>query len=266
MEEPLTAWERVQTARDIKRPTALYYIEQLFDGFLEFHGDHGFADDAAIVGGIAWFGGRAVTVIGQEKGATTQEKVRRNFGSPHPEGYRKALRLMKQAEKFHRPVVCLVDTQGAYCGIGAEERGQGMAIAENLAAMSTLKTPIISIVIGEGGSGGALAMGVADKVAVLENAIYSVLSPEGFASILWKDASRAEEAAAVMKLTARELLALGVVDDVVAEPPGGAQQDAKKQVQLLAAYLQNQLDVLCGMETSLLVAKRYEKFRAMGKV
>ncbi len=266
MNEQLSAWERVKTARDVKRPTALYYIENIITDFMELHGDQSFADDAAIVGGIGLLGDIPVTVIGQEKGTTTQEKIKRNFGSPHPEGYRKALRLMKQAEKFHRPVICFVDTQGAYCGIGAEERGQGRAIAENLAAMSKLQTSVISIVIGEGGSGGALAMGVADKVAILENAIYSVLSPEGFASILWKDASRAEEAASVMKLTANELSALGVVDDVISEPEGGAQKDPEAQASAIKAYLQAQIALLGQKPVDELVCDRYEKFRAMGRI
>ena len=203
------AYDRVKLARDSKRPTGLDYIRNIFKGFTEFHGDRRFGDDPAIVGGIARLNGSPVTVIAIEKGHTAKERSRRNFGAPHPEGYRKALRLMKQAEKFGRPVVCFIDTSGAYCGVGAEERGQGQAIAENLMEMSTLCVPILSILIGEGGSGGALALGVADRVWMLQNAVYSVISPEGCASILWKDASKAEAAAASLKLTAEDAKSLG---------------------------------------------------------
>ena len=213
----ITAYERVRTARDNKRPTAVNYIRNMFLDFIEMHGDRGFADDRAIVGGIARIGDMPVTVIGIEKGQNTKDRILHSFGAPNPEGYRKALRLMKQAEKFHRPVVCFVDTSGAYCGIGAEERGQGEAIAKNLMEMMTLKTPIISLVIGEGGSGGALALAVANKVWMMENAIYSVISPEGCASILWKDAKRAEEAADVLKLTAQDSLENDIIDEVISE-------------------------------------------------
>lgn len=212
-----TAWEHVQLSRKADRPTAMDYIGVLFDDFMELHGDRYFGDDGAVVGGIATFHGRAVTVIGQQKGKTTKENISRNFGMPSPEGYRKALRLMKQAETFGRPVICFVDTPGAFCGIEAEERGQGEAIARNLFALSDLKVPVLSIVIGEGGSGGALAMAVANEVWMLENAVYSVLSPEGFASILWKDSKRAKEAAGVMKITAGDLLKLGIIEQVIPE-------------------------------------------------
>ena len=212
-----TGYERVKAARSADRPTGLDYVNYIFSDFVELHGDRRFADDAAIVGGIARLGDRPVTVIAIEKGHNTKDRMARNFGMPHPEGYRKALRLMHQAEKFHRPVICFVDTAGAYCGIGAEERGQGQAIAENLVAMSGLKTPILSVLIGEGGSGGALALAVADRVFMLENAVYSVISPEGCASILWKDAARAEEAASCLKLTAHDALAMGITEEVIPE-------------------------------------------------
>ena len=205
-----TAYEKVQLARGKGRPSGLSFIQNIFPDFIELHGDRRFADDPAVIGGIATLGGRAVTVIAIEKGADTKDKVYRNFGSPNPEGYRKALRLMKQAEKFHRPVICFVDTSGAFCGIGAEERGQGQAIAENLVEMIGLKTPVISILVGEGGSGGALALAVADRVWILENAVYSVVSPEGCASILWKDAKKAKEAAECLHLTAQDMEKLGV--------------------------------------------------------
>lgn len=258
------AWDRVQMARDQKRPTSMYYIQALFDDFLEFHGDRYFSDDPAVIGGIAWFCGYPVTVIAQEKGMETKERIHRNFGSPHPEGYRKALRLMKQAEKFARPIICIVDTQGAYCGIGAEERGQGRAIADNLLQMVRIKVPIISIVIGEGGSGGALALAVTDRVAVLENAIYSILSPEGFASILWKDSSRAKEAAEVMKLTAEDLKELKVIDDVLYEPAGGAQADPEAMAATMRSYIQSEIAVLSELSADDLVNARYQKFRGMG--
>lgn len=213
-----TAWDRVRIAREMDRPTSLYYIEHIFENFMELHGDRGVKDDPAIVGGIGFLDGFPVTVIGQQKGRDLKEQVERNFGMPNPEGYRKALRLMKQAEKFRRPVVCFVDTSGAFCGIEAEERGQGEAIARNLMEMAGLTVPVLSVVIGEGGSGGALAMAVANEVWCLENSVYSVLSPEGFAAILWKDGKRADKAAEVMKMTSDHLKALGVVDRVFQEP------------------------------------------------
>lgn len=215
--KPLSAWDRVLLARNKNRPYAMDYMNGIFDGFMELHGDRLFGDDGAIIGGIASIAGQLVTVIGQQKGRSIKQNVKRNFGMPSPEGYRKAMRLMRQAEKFRRPVICFVDTPGAFCGMEAEERGQGQAIAENLYEMSALKIPILSIVIGEGGSGGALAMAVANEVWMLENSMYSVLSPEGFASILWKDGSRAEEAAKMMKCTANELKKLGVVDKIIKE-------------------------------------------------
>lgn len=218
----LTPWDRVVLARMNDRPTSLDYIEMIFDDFIEFHGDRFYGDDPAIVGGIATLDGIPVTVIGEQKGRNTKENLFRNFGMPHPEGYRKALRLMKQAEKFKRPIITFIDTPGAYCGIGAEERGQAEAIARNLMEMSTIETLKIAIVIGEGSSGGALAISVADEIWMLENAVYSILSPEGFASILWKDASRAKEAADVMKMTAFDLKELGIINRIIKEPAGGA--------------------------------------------
>lgn len=259
------AWEKVQIARRVDRPVASDYIEKIFTGFMEFHGDRLFADDPSIIGGVAFLNDIPVTVITQQKGKNTKEKIFRNFGSPNPEGYRKALRLMKQAEKFKRPVICIVDTQGAYCGIGAEERGQGEAIARNLMEMSTLKTPVITIVIGEGGSGGALAMAVADEVWMLENSLYSVLSPEGFASILWKDSSRAKEAAEVMKITAQDLKDLNVIDTIIKEPAGGAHNDPDKTAELLKENLIKELPKLMAQSTDALLEGRYNKFRVIGK-
>ena len=214
----MTAWERVQIAREMDRPTSLYYIENIFDEFMEMHGDRNVKDDPAIVGGIGFLENRPVTIIGQQKGRDLKERVQRNFGMPNPEGYRKALRLMKQAEKFRRPIVCFVDTSGAFCGIEAEERGQGEAIARNLLEMAGLTVPVLAILIGEGGSGGALAMAVANEVWCLENSVYSVLSPEGFSAILWKDKKRADEAAEVMKMTSDDLLNLQIVDRIFEEP------------------------------------------------
>ncbi len=260
----ISAWERVGLARMAERPTAKIYIDLLFEDFFEMHGDRNFRDDPSMLCGIASFKGIPITVIAEEKGINTKDKVYRNFGSPFPEGYRKALRLMKQAEKFNRPIVCFVDTQGAYCGIGAEERGQGEAIARNLFEMMRLKTPVISIVIGEGGSGGALAVAVADRVYMLENAIYSILSPEGFASILWKDSTRAEEAAGVMRITAGDLLDLGIIDGILKEADGGAHTDPEKTAEQIEKMLQEELPKLCGEDIETLCHNRYEKFRKMG--
>lgn len=259
-----TAWERVELARKKERPSGLDYIEYLIDGFEEFHGDRLYGDDKAIVGGIGWFAGRPVTVIVQQKGRTTKEYMDRNFGMPEPEGYRKALRLMREAEKFGRPVLCFIDTPGAYPGIGAEERGQGEAIARNLCEMMMLKVPILSVVIGEGGSGGALALGVADRVYMLENAIYSILSPEGFASILWKDASRAREAAEIMKLTAPELKASGIIDHIITEPESetaGPEEFTAHAASQIHTLFQKNLTVLSKLKPDKLLQKRYERFR-----
>jgi acetyl-CoA carboxylase carboxyl transferase subunit alpha len=262
----LTAWDKVSIARLVERPTALDYINRIFDSFMEFHGDRYYGDDSAIVGGIAQFNGISVTVIAQQKGNNTKENIKRNFGMPNPEGYRKALRLMKQAEKFNRPVICIVDTPGAYCGLGAEERGQGEAIARNLMEMSNLKTPVISIVIGEGGSGGALAMAVADEVWMLEHAIYSILSPEGFASILFKDASRAKEAANTMKITAQDLINFGIIDRIIKEPLGGAHTNVDEMAANIKRNLDESINRLIREPIGALLTKRYYKFRKIGKV
>lgn len=259
-----SAWKKVQAARDKNRLSTLDYIGGMVDDFIELHGDRLYADDSAIVGGIGFLNGRPVTVIGHQKGKDINDNIKRNFGMPHPEGYRKALRLMKQAEKFNRPIVCFIDTPGAYCGLGAEERGQGEAIAKNLIEMAGLKVPVISIVIGEGGSGGALALGVADRVWMLENAIYSVLSPEGFASILWKDASRASEAAGVMKITAEDLHGFHLVDDVVAEPTWTDKKSCTVFLEGLKEKIDSEFDRLLELPVEALCQTRYDKFRSMG--
>ena len=253
-----TPYERVKTARSAKRPTGLDYIRGIFTDFIEMHGDRRYGDDGAIVGGVARLDGKPVTVIAIEKGHTTKERTARTFGAPHPEGYRKALRLMKQAEKFHRPVICLIDTSGAHCGIGAEERGQGQAIAENLMEMMTLNTPILSILVGEGGSGGALALAVADRVWMLENAVYSVISPEGCASILWKDAAKADEAAQNLKLTAQDALTLSVIERMIKETDIG-QPSFYAHIRALLSEELRQLD-----QNDQLLQQRYDRFRRMG--
>ncbi len=252
------AYERVRLVRDSSRPTGLDYIRNIFKGFIELHGDRRYADDPAIVGGIARLNGNPVTVIAIEKGHTAKEHTYRNFGAPHPEGYRKALRLMKQAEKFGRPIICFIDTSGAYCGIGAESRGQGQAIAENLMEMSTLCVPIISILIGEGGSGGALALGVADRVWMLQNAVYSVISPEGCASILWKDASKAAVAAESLKLTAEDAKNLGVIERILSERDIG-KREFYDRIRIL---LTEEIQELSGDLD--LISKRYDRFRHIG--
>lgn len=257
------AWERVTISRKNDRPVGQDYIRILFSDFLEFHGDRCYGDDTAIIGGIARFAGIPVTVIAQAKGKSTKENVAHHFGMPSPEGYRKALRLMKQADKFTRPILLFVDTPGAFCGIEAEERGQGEAIARNLFEMSSMKVPILSVVIGEGGSGGALALAVADEVWMLENAIYSVLSPEGFASILWKDSKRASEAAAVMKLTAADLKKLGVIEAVIAEPEVYTEETMQSVVFVLQKKITEFLDTHCNFSPEELAAQRYERFRKM---
>ena len=257
------AWERVTISRKNDRPVGQDYIRTLFSDFLEFHGDRCYGDDPAIIGGIAKFAGIPVTVIAQAKGKSTKENVAHHFGMPSPEGYRKALRLMKQAEKFKRPILLFVDTPGAFCGIEAEERGQGEAIARNLFEMSSMKVPVLSVVIGEGGSGGALALAVADEVWMLENAIYSVLSPEGFASILWKDSKRASEAAEVMKLTAADLKKLGVIEAVIAEPEVYTEETMQSVVFVLQKKITEFLDTHCNFSPEELAVQRYERFRKM---
>ena len=254
-----TPYAKVKQARDSARPTGLDYIQNIFKDFTELHGDRRFGDDPAVVGGIARLGNMPVTVIAIEKGHTAKDRSRRNFGAPHPEGYRKALRLMKQAEKFGRPVICFIDTSGAHCGIGAEERGQGQAIAENLMEMSTLCVPVISLLIGEGGSGGALALAVADRVWMLQNAVYSVISPEGCASILWKDAGKAEAAAASLKLTAEDAKAFGIIEQVIGEEDLGKKPFYDRLRTLLAAELKTL------MQDPDLVSKRYDRFRRIGR-
>ena len=252
----MSAYDKVLLARAKGRATGLTYVEAIFDDFIELHGDRRFSDDPAIVGGIACLNGEPVTVIAMEKGGDMKDKVRRNFGSPNPEGYRKALRLMKQAEKFHRPVVCFVDTSGAFCGLGAEERGQGQAIAENLTTLMGLQTPVVSVLIGEGGSGGALALAVADRVWMLENAVYSVISPEGCASILWKDPAKTREAAQSLRLTAEDLRGFGVIERIFPEEPGLFAQ--------LAGALEETFAELSRMETADLLEARYLKYRKLG--
>ena len=262
-EEKLTAWQRVELSRRKDRPVGSDYIDALFTDFVEFHGDRYFADDKAIIGGVARFHGMPVTVIAQAKGRNTKENIERNFGMPKPEGYRKALRLMKQAEKFARPVICLVDTPGAFCGLEAEERGQGEAIAKNIYEMSGLKVPVVSIIIGEGGSGGALAMATADEVWMLENSIYSILSPEGFASILWKDSSKAKEAAEVMKLTAENLKSQGIVERVFAEPETYTVQNMDSVIMQINEAIEEFLMKYGSMSEQELIRHRYERFRNM---
>ncbi len=257
----LDPWERVQLSRKKDRPVGSDYIEALFEGFIEFHGDRYYKDDKAVIGGIAYFEKKPVTVIAQAKGNSTKENITRNFGMPSPEGYRKALRLMKQAEKFERPVICIVDTPGAFCGLEAEERGQGEAIARNLFEMSALKVPILSVVIGEGGSGGALAMAVANEVWMLENAVYSILSPEGFASILWKDSKKACEAARVMRLTAEDLLELKVIEKIIPEPKQYTRENLEKVSNILNVNLQEFFNKYSEVSAHELAEMRYRRFR-----
>jgi len=257
-------WRRVQLARHPKRPHSLDYIERVFTGFSEIHGDRLFGDDAAIVCGAAFFGKMPVMVVAEQKGRDTKQKLYRNFGMPKPEGYRKALRVMQLAAKFGRPVVTFLDTPGAYPGIDAEERGQAEAIARNLREMARLAVPVICICIGEGGSGGALALGVGNQVLMLENAIYSVISPESCAAIIWRDSAKAELAAVALKLTAEELLKLGLIDDVVGEPAGGAQEDPDAAARFLSDGLRKALDAMAGLGPDQLVEQRYVKFRHMG--
>jgi acetyl-CoA carboxylase carboxyl transferase subunit alpha len=262
----ITDWQRTQLARHPRRPYTLDYIERICDRFEEVHGDRNFADDAAIVGGMGWIGGQPVMVIGQQKGRDTKQKILRNFGMSKPEGYRKALRLMKLAEKFNRPVLCLIDTQGAFPGLDAEERGQAEAIARNLKEMARLRVPVVAVVIGEGGSGGALALGVANTVLMQEYSVYSVITPEGCASILWKDATQAPAAAEALRLTAPHLLAQGLIDGIVPEPLGGAHGDWDQAAVLLKEAILAAFEKLRPLDAQGLVDHRYEKFARMGSV
>lgn len=259
-------WDRVQIARHPNRPTTLDYIERLFTNFFECHGDRLYGDDEAIVAGIAKYEGIPVTVIGHQRGKDTKENIRRNFGMPHPEGYRKALRLMKQAEKFNRPIICFIDTKGAYPGKAAEERGQSEAIARNLFEMAGLTVPVICIVIGEGGSGGALALGIGNHLHMLENSTYSVISPEGAAALLWKDAGQAKRAAETMKITAPDLKELGVIDEIIPEIKGGAHRNLDQQAEEINFVLKRSLTELLSMNKDELVLQRYEKYKQIGEV
>ena len=261
----MSAWDKVVIARHKDRPTGAFYIENIFSDFIELHGDRHFGDDNAVIGGIGFLEGIPVTIIAITKGSNTKENIERNFGMPKPEGYRKALRLMKEAEKFNRTVICFVDTPGAFCGVDAEERGQGEAIAKNLLEMSRLKTPIITVLLGEGGSGGALALAVADRILMLEHSIYSILSPEGFASILWKDGSKAKEAAEVMKITAQDLIDYNIVDKVIKEPNGGAHKNPLKMASAIKRELVEEVYSLRYKDRKELLVHRYDKFRKMGR-
>lgn len=260
----LKPWDRVQVARHQERPTTLDYIDIIFTDFIEFHGDRLYGDDEAIVSGIAYYQDEPVTVIGHQRGRDTKENIRRNFGMPHPEGYRKALRHMKQANKFNRPIICFIDTKGAYPGKAAEERGQSEAIARNLMEMAGLRVPTICIVIGEGGSGGALALGVGDHIHMLENSTYSVISPEGAASILWKDSSLAKKAAESMKITSYDLYEFGIIDKIIPEPKGGAHRDIEQQAENINIILEQSLKQLKGISTDELLERRWEKYKRIG--
>lgn len=260
----LKPWDRVQMARHPERPTTLDYIDKLFTDFIEFHGDRLYGDDEAIVAGIAYYKGKPVTVVGHQRGKGTKENIRRNFGMPHPEGYRKAIRHMKQAEKFNRPIICFIDTKGAYPGKAAEERGQSGAIAHNLMEMAGLAVPIICIVIGEGGSGGALGLGVGDHIHMLENSTYSVISPEGAAALLWKDSGLAKKAAETMKITSYDLKQLNVIDEIVPEPKGGAHRDLELQATYMDKVLEASLKYFSMYTTEDLLEKRWEKYKQIG--
>lgn len=262
----ISAWEKVEIARDSKRKTALDYIEKIFDDFVELHGDRNFKDDKAIVCGLGSIGKQNFTIIAEQKGRNTKENIERNFGMPNPESYRKGIRFMKQAEKFNRPIITFIDTKGAYPGIEAEERGQGEAIAKSMFEMAKLKVPVISVIIGEGSSGGALALGVGNKVFMLENAIYSILSPEGYSSILWKDSSKYKEAAEKMKLTAEDLLELNVIDKIIPEKIGNIEEAFIETSDYLKKEILNTLKEFKKMNTDEIVEQRYDKFRNMGEV
>lgn len=264
MNQPLSVWERIQLARKQDRPKTLDILPLLFDHFYEFSGDRAFGDDKALIGGLAFFEGIPVTVLAQSKGRNLEENMRANFGMPHPEGYRKAYRLAEQAAKFKRPIITIIDTAGAYPGQNAEERGQAQAIAQNLALFSSLETPIIAIVLSEGGSGGALALGIADRIYMLENAMYSILSPEGFASILWKDESRAKEAAELMECTAQDLFAKSIIDGIIPEAPEGLEKNLLFTISHLKDVIRTDLDRLRKLKGPVLTSQRYKKFREIG--
>ena len=261
--EKLTPWEKVTNARKLERPTSINYISRIFDSFLELHGDRYYGDDSAVIGGLARFDNYSVTVIGQQKGRNLKENQKRNYGMPNPEGYRKALRLMKQAEKFNRPIILFIDTPGAFCGIEAEQRGQGEAIARNLYEMSDLTVPMLSIVIGEGGSGGALAFGVSNEVWMLDNSIYSIISPEGFASIMWKDSKKAAEAADLMKLTADDLDNLNVIEKIIDEPEEYTTDNMDDVIETLKSNIVEFLEKYRNMPEKEIVDLRYKRFRKM---
>lgn len=262
--QELTAWQKVEIARNPKRKTSIEYIEQIFDEFIELHGDRNFKDDQAIICGLARIGNQNYTIIAEQKGRSTKENVLRNFGMPNPESYRKAIRFMKQAEKFNRPVITFIDTKGAYPGVGAEERGQGEAIAKSMFEMAKLKVPVISIVIGEGSSGGALAIGVSNKIYMLENAIYSILSPEGYSSILWKDSSRYKEAAEKMKLTANDLYEMKVIDTIISEPIEMQESDFDKVAKTIKNEIKKDIEKMQKQTKEAIVEQRYQKFRNLG--
>ncbi len=261
----LTPWQKVEIARNQKRKTSIEYIEQIFDEFIELHGDRNFKDDQAIICGLGRIGNQSYTIIAEQKGRTTKENVLRNFGMPNPESYRKAIRFMKQAEKFNRPVITFIDTKGAYPGVGAEERGQGEAIAKSMFEMAKLKVPVISIVIGEGSSGGALAIGVSNKIYMLENAIYSILSPEGYSSILWKDSSRYEEAAEKMKLTAKDLYEMKVIDTIIPEPVEMKESDFEQVIKIIKQEIETDIAKMQEKTKAEIVEERYQKFRNLGE-
>lgn len=261
----LTPWQKVEIARNPKRKTSIEYIEQIFDEFIELHGDRNFKDDQAIICGLGRIGNQSYTIIAEQKGRTTKENVLRNFGMPNPESYRKAIRFMKQAEKFNRPVITFIDTKGAYPGVGAEERGQGEAIAKSMFEMAKLKVPVISIVIGEGSSGGALAIGVSNKIYMLENAIYSILSPEGYSSILWKDSSRYEEAAEKMKLTAKDLYEMKVIDTIIPEPVEIKESDFEQVIKIIKQEIETDIAKMQEKTKAEIVEERYQKFRNLGE-
>lgn len=262
--QELTAWQKVEIARNPKRKTSIEYIEQIFEEFIELHGDRNFKDDQAIICGLGRIGNQSYTIIAEQKGRTTKENVLRNFGMPNPESYRKAIRFMKQAEKFNRPVITFIDTKGAYPGVGAEERGQGEAIAKSMFEMAKLKVPVISIVIGEGSSGGALAIGVSNKIYMLENAIYSILSPEGYSSILWKDSSRYKEAAEKMKLTANDLYEMKVIDTIIPEPMEMQESDFDKVAKTIKNEIKKDVEKMQKQTKDAIVEQRYQKFRNLG--